>query len=136
VNRGDLREFLSRPETLRRARGIIREKVKPQDVDDLLNLAVADAMGKTEDKLPRQASTQAWFDRICRRRIADRYRKAARRKTWEGDMPEAPVLRDEAGEPVGDPGDAVADVGPSVDPEAPDYRAEGWLLTRSRSMRL
>lgn len=132
VTRKELLDFLSRPATLQRARGIVRQNVKGDDVEDVVSQAVADALAKTDDKLPRRNSIQAWFDRIVRRRVADRHRKQARRKKHEGAMPEAPAVLDEAGEPVEDPGDAVKDVEPSVDPHpiAEDWRAEGWLLRR------
>jgi hypothetical protein len=47
-------------------------------------------------------------------------------------MPEAPAVLDEAGEPLEDPGDAVVDVDPRVEPQGvvTDWRAEGWLLRR------
>ena len=132
VTRKELLAFLSKPATLSRARDIVRQKVKGDDVDDIVNQAVADALAKPDEKLPRRNSVQAWFDRICRRRVADRYRKKARRAKHEGPMPEAPAVVDEAGEPVEDPGDAVVDRDPPVEPHpiANDWRAEGWLLRR------
>jgi hypothetical protein len=43
-------------------------------------------------------------------------------------MPEAPVQRDEAGEPIEDPGDAVVDIDPSADPTVETVQHEGMLL--------
>jgi len=128
VTRDELRAFLSRPEVLARARTIVGLRAPEQDVNDLVDEAVASALGKKT--MPRRASVQPWFDRVVRRRIADRYRKRARREPYEGPMPQAPAILDEAGEPVDDPGDAVVDVDPSVDPTEPDFHAEGWLLRR------
>jgi DNA-directed RNA polymerase specialized sigma24 family protein len=132
VTRAELRAFIGRPATYARARGIIGDKVKGQEVDDLVGEAIAEALETRDENLPRAGSIQAWFDRICRRRVAKRYAKVERRKKHEGPMPEAPAVVDEAGEPVEDPGDAVKDVDPRVEPHpvATDWRAEGWLLRR------
>ncbi|HEX8792727.1 MAG TPA: hypothetical protein VF765_17395 [Polyangiaceae bacterium] len=132
VTRAELTAFIGKPTTYARARSIIGHKVKGQDVDDLVGEAIAEALETEDENLPRTKSIQAWFDRICRRRIAKRYAKLARRKKHEGAMPEAPAVLDEAGEPVEDPGDAVRDVDPSEEPHPirSDWRAEGWLLRR------
>jgi len=132
VTRAELRAFVGKPTTYARARAIIGQKVKGQEVDDLVGEAIAEALETKDENLPRTASIQAWFDRICRRRVAKRYAKLARRKKHEGPMPVAPAVVDEAGEPVEDPGDAVKDVDPRVEPHpiANDWRAEGWLLRR------
>ncbi len=132
VTRAELRAFVGKPTTYARARTIIGQKVKEQEVHDLVGEAIAEALETKDENLPRTASIQAWFDRICRRRVAKRYEKLARRKKYEGPMPEAPAVVDEGGEPVEDPGDAVKDVDPRVEPHpiANDWRAEGWLLRR------
>jgi DNA-directed RNA polymerase specialized sigma24 family protein len=132
VTRAELRAFIGKPATYARARGIIGEKMKGQDVDDLVGEAIAEALETRDENLPRAASIHAWFDRICRRRVAKRYAKLERRKKYEGAMPVAPAVVDEAGEPIEDPGDAVVDVDPHYESVhvAQDWRAEGWLLRR------
>jgi DNA-directed RNA polymerase specialized sigma24 family protein len=132
VTRAELRAFIGKPTTYARARTIIGPKVQDQEVDDLVGEAIAEALETKDENLPRVASIQAWFDRICRRRVAKRYEMLARRKKHEGPMPEAPPVVDEAGEPVEDPGDAVKDVDPRMEPHpiASDWRAEGWLFRR------
>jgi hypothetical protein len=109
VTRAELRVFIGKPATYARARSIIAQKMKKQDVDDLVGEAIAEALETQEVNLPRVASIQAWFDRICRRRVAKRYVKVAQ-----------------------DPGDAMKEVDPRVEPHpiANDWRAEGWLLRR------
>jgi DNA-directed RNA polymerase specialized sigma24 family protein len=130
VTREELRAFLSRPETLRRAASIIGGRVRQDYVGDFVQDAVSDALAAKE--LPRVSRLQAWFDRCCRNVIARVYRKRARRAKHEGEMPEAPAVVDEAGEPVDDPGDAVKDVDPRVEPlyVGDEWRTEGWLLRR------
>ncbi len=128
VTPDELSEFLGRKATLKRAMGIIRPKVKEQDVEDRVHTAAGEAMAAST--MPRRASMQAWFDRICRRVVASNYRVAARRKKYQGPMPQAPVLRDEAGEPIDDLGDAIVDNDPSVDPSKEDPRLEGILFAR------
>lgn len=132
VTHAELRAFIGRPTTYARARSIIGQKVKGQDVDDLVGEAIAEALETEDESLPRSRSIQAWFDRICRRRVAKRYAKLARRKKHEGPMPQAPAVLDEAGEPVEDPGDAVKDIDERTEPlhYATDWSAEGWLLRR------
>jgi DNA-directed RNA polymerase specialized sigma24 family protein len=124
----ELSAFLALPATSTRAAGIVGAKVKPQDVEDFVSQAVAEALAAKV--LPCSGRVQAWFDSICRRVVAGHYRKRARRKKYEGAMPEARPIRDEAGEPVDDPGDAVVDLDPSYRPDEDDFRAEGLLFDR------
>jgi len=130
VTREELRVFLARPDTLRRAAGIIGARVRPDHVGDFVQDAVTDALATKQ--LPRASKLQAWFDRCCRNVVARAYRKHARRGKHEGPMPEAQAVVDEAGEAVEDPGDAFVDRDPRVEPHpiANDWRAEGWLLRR------
>jgi DNA-directed RNA polymerase specialized sigma24 family protein len=130
VTREELRAFLSRPDTLRRAASIIGARVRPDHVGDFVQDAVSDALAARE--LPRASKLQPWFDRCCRNVIARAYRKHARRAKHEGEMPEAPAVVDEAGEPVEDPGDAVRDIDPRVEPLylGDDWRTEGWMFRR------
>jgi DNA-directed RNA polymerase specialized sigma24 family protein len=143
VTRAELRAFVGRPTTYARARTIIGQKLQGQDVDDLVGEAIAEALETKDENLPRAASIQAWFDRICRRRAAKRDAKLQRRKKHEEPMPPvvAPAVVDEAaGESPADPGDAMADRDPRVEarPIATDWRAEGsrfrsWMRDQVRS---
>jgi hypothetical protein len=128
ATREQLQAFLALPATLRRAAGIVGKRVPAQDVGDFVGQAVQDALRSTQ--LPRADRMQAWFDACCRKAVARHYRRRERRKKYEGAMPVAPAVRDEAGEPVEDPGDAVVDIDPSVDPQDADLRAEGTLFRR------
>lgn len=128
ATREQLQAFLALPATLRRAAGIVGKRVPGQDVGDFVGQAVQDALRAT--RMPTVDGMQPWFDACCRKAVARHYRRRERRKKYEGAMPVAPEARDEAGQPVEDPGDAVVDIDPSVDPEDVDLRAEGMLFRR------
>ena len=128
VTRDELRDFLGRKDVLRRATGIVKAHGKGQEAGDLVNTAVVNAMASPV--MPRRASMQAWFDRICRNTVTTKHRSDADRKKYQGPMPVAPALLDEAGEPIDDPGDAIVDIDPCTNPDAEDPHLEGILLRR------
>jgi len=125
ITREQLRAYLSRPDTLKRARGIIGRKVQPQDVEDRLNHAVAEAMAAPQ--LPEtEAQTPAWFDTICERVPARIHRKDIKRQRWTGPMPKAPSSDEGGQEPEVQADGDVAD--PGFDAQDEDVRVDGRLL--------
>ncbi len=128
MTEAELRAFLNLPATRVRAAGVVGKQVREQDVMDLVGAAFEDAL-RTPSR-PRVGKMQPWFDRVCKSRVAKHYARKVARAQYEGRMPVAPEIKDEAGLPVADPGDAVVDIDPSFDPERDDFRAEGLLFTR------
>jgi DNA-directed RNA polymerase specialized sigma24 family protein len=124
----ELRAYLSLRDTHRRLAGIVAQSVREDRVHDVVADACARALRSRW--LPRRAAMKGWVDEICRRQIADETRKRKRRARHEGPMPETPVIRDETGRPVADPGDAVIDTDPSTDPRAESPVVEGTIARR------
>jgi hypothetical protein len=127
ATRAELDAFLALPETRRRAAGILGAHAPRKLVEELLHDAVNDELAARMP--PRIGRMQPWFDKCCRNVAARDYRKRKRRAKYEGEMPSAPVQRDEAGEPIPvEAADPVADPDPSTHPDDDGPRAEGLVF--------
>lgn len=123
------RAFVSHPDTVAWVNAHVAEKVNEHYCEEVAQDALMELVTATPARYAHElkATRRTVADRV----IADHHAKRARRKKYEGEMPTAPVRRDEAGEPVADTDDeGLVDADPSFDPEKTDFRAEGWLLRR------
>jgi len=123
------RAFVSHPDTVAWVHAHVARKVSEQYQEEVAQDALMELVTATPARYEHElkATRRTVVDRV----IADHHAKRSRRKKYEGELPTAPVRRDEAGEPVADTDDeGLVDADPSFDPEKTDFRAEGWLLRR------
>ena len=124
-----LRAFLALPATLARAARLMAARMPRQDAADQAALAVERAL--RAPRRPLEPRMQPWFDRICARVAARYHRLRASRARFEGEMPEAPTRKDEAGLPIDDSDESChVDADPSASPETDGFQARGLLLRR------
>ena len=128
-----VRAFLARKETVAWVFARVRAKVPEPLVEEIAQDALARAL-RSAHTATDESALGAWTGTITDREIADAHKKRKRRGTFEGPMPEAPLPRDEAGEPVADDSveaeEARAAFDPSYDPARDDVRVQGWLMCR------
>jgi len=126
--RPSVRAFLSRKDVNRWVFRRMKQKLPPDDGDQVAQ----DALQECVEKVRWPDSDEPgvlWsvLKTVCQRRIADHLEQRRLRKKYEGPMPGPRLRQDEAGEYVPDE-EASAD--PSYDPEAVDGRVEGLIFRR------
>jgi DNA-directed RNA polymerase specialized sigma24 family protein len=133
VTREVLFAFLARPDVVKWTHEHVATLV-PQDEGQqvaqqaLLRALKAEGPPANDDPEVQDKLLWASLRTLVDRQIADFHDRRRTRKKYEGQMPTAPVQRDEAGEPIEGDDEAVADIDPSHDPRAEDRRVEGVLL--------
>lgn len=133
VTREVLHAFLARPDVVKWTHEHVATLVPQDEGEQVAQQALVGALkaeGPPEHDDPEVQDKLLWASlrTIADRQVADFHEKRRTRKKYEGEMPSAPVRRDEAGEPIEGDDDAVADIDPSHDPRAEDRRLEGVLL--------
>jgi len=88
VTRAAVRAYLGRPEARTLVMSIVAARVKPENVENLVQDALVEALGAPERNLPaREEALPAWLATIARRTIADFVVKQKRRAAYEAPMP-------------------------------------------------
>lgn len=129
-----LREFLSRLDVHKSVIGSVAKKVSEYYREAVAQDCLEEALAAKslpyahKDPVAQDKGMQAWLGTLVDRKVADHHEWLRTRKEHEGEMPTAPVKRDEAGEPIEGDDEAVTDIDPSHDPRAEDRRMEGILL--------
>jgi DNA-directed RNA polymerase specialized sigma24 family protein len=120
-----VRAFVSRPETRRMLMSIVAGKVPPENVEDLVQDAIAEAIETLDRNLPdREQALPAWLATIGRRGVADFLAKRTRRARYEAPMPEVVEAADWDGSGDDRPGRPQ----PSYDPREDDTKVDAWLV--------
>jgi DNA-directed RNA polymerase specialized sigma24 family protein len=120
-----LRAYLSRPETRRMLMSIVTGKVPPENVEDLVQDAIAEAIETLDRNLPdREQALPAWIATIARRSVADFLAQRTRRAKYEAPMPEVAEAADWDGSGDDRPGRPQ----PSYDPREDDTKVDAWLV--------
>lgn len=126
--RPPVRAFVSRKDVVQWVFDHAKSKVPFDEHEQVAQDALTEAVEKaTWPESDEEGVLWATLRTVTDRTIADYLEKRATRREYEGAMPDAPTLEDEAGERVLD---EEADIDPARDPEAEDGRLEGMLLRR------